>query len=124
MFYVKHRVLKNRSMQHRELVLAFNEKGYAAIQDLGNNRRWAEEAVLNSRGNLELLESLEKLPEPAQEPAIEEVVTITTEEAKAEGMQEEAAAEQTEEQSEEEIPLKRPGKKSTKKPVGKKPTKK
>lgn len=68
MFYVKHRWMKNRLITHVDLVLCFDAQGFAPVQDVGNNRRLAQQACLVSRGQMEVVESTESVPEQEPEP--------------------------------------------------------
>ncbi len=79
MFYIKHRWMVNRNLTQGHLVISFNEKGYAAIKDLGNNRRMAEVACRFSKGNMKLVESIEPVAVsvPVEVPVEENVVKAT-----------------------------------------------
>jgi len=56
MIYIKHRWMVNRNVTYNTLVISFNEKGIAAIEDRGNNRPLAEGACRFSRGNMEIVD--------------------------------------------------------------------
>lgn len=122
MFYVKHRVLKNRSFMHRDLILAFNDKGVASVEDRGNNRRWAEEAVRASRGGMEILE--ESVEKPQEVPVAKGRIDVPPEVPEAEAVEvlRDVAEEVVTSATEEEDTSK--SKKTTKRTVGKKSSKK
>jgi hypothetical protein len=55
MLYVKHRWMKNRNMLHESLVLCFDDKGLAPVEDRGDNRRMAQDACVRSQGQMTLI---------------------------------------------------------------------
>jgi hypothetical protein len=124
MFYVKHRWMKNRNLVHGSLILSFNDKGYAAVQNLGNNRVEAESVVKWSRGLMQICDSVDMLkaeveaevPKPA--PVPEKVVPVKVPE---EGV---AVVEEPAVKKMKFSAKKTTKKKTTKKTVGKKSSKK
>lgn len=130
MFYIKHRWMVNRNLVHSTLVISFNEKGYAAIQNMGNNRPMAEAACVASRGNMSIVESIEPSPKPEEKPVVEEVVLkpaaakpLRVEGTKKDEMvraliEDEVVGVMTSASGEEKVPP--PKKKTTKKTFGKK----